>query len=128
MLSEQQCISKLHDMAFWFRTYVRQKKYDRAKRLYNNAVSIALFLDLPAEEKRILFGGYAGDYEEDEEVPDGLFSKEAVQKVDYECCVRRNMAYEDMACRKSGKPVRYYSEDDYCAGCAKAGAGTWKRA
>lgn len=116
MIDEQQTVDKLKETAEDFMAAVEDKDYMRAKALYNKALNVATFMQIPKEAMEELFGQSAG-IADDEEAPDGLFQRAAVSKVDLECCIKRNQAYEDQACRKIGKTVRYYSDWDYCSHC-----------
>ncbi len=117
MLSSETAVEKLYAFGRGFQQYVKEKEYEKAKELYNQAVIVAVFLDIPEDIKTELFGGYAGDYEEEETVPEGLFTRWAVEKVNLECCIKRHMGHEDIACRKQGQAVEYYSDKKYCARC-----------
>lgn len=116
MIDEQQTVDKLKETAEDFMEAVEDKDYMRAKALYNKALNVATFMQIPKEAMEELFGQSAG-IADDEEAPDGLFQRAAVSKVDLECCIKRNQAYEDQACRERGKTVRYYSDWDYCSHC-----------
>lgn len=115
MLTEHEVIGKLKEYGAMFNVYVRNKDWGRAHYIYRETLAIAVFLNLPQEVMDELFGAYQ---EGEEPEPDtGLFSKKDVERVDFESCILRNMAYEDMALRKQGKDVKYYSDPDYCARC-----------
>lgn len=115
MLTEQEAINKLKEYGSLFNIYVKNKDWGRAHYIYRSAVTIAVFLKLPQAAMDELFGAYQ---EGEEPEPDtGLFSRKDVERVDLECCVLRNMAYEDMALRKQGQDAKYYSDPNYCARC-----------
>ena len=118
-MDEKQTVDKLKETAEDFMAAVEDKNYMRAKALYNKALTVATFMKIPKEAMEELFGKSAGGIADDEEAPDGLFRRAAVSRVDLECCIKRNQAYEDQACRRKGKTVRYYSDKDYCARCNK---------
>ena len=118
MMDEQQTVDKLKETAEDFMEAVESKNYMRAKALYNKALTVATFMQIPKEAMAELFGQSAG-IADDDEAQDGLFRREAVSRVDLECCIKRNQAYEDQACRRRGTTVRYYSDKDYCALCNK---------
>jgi hypothetical protein len=124
MLTEDKLVKKLHRTAEQFRDAVREKKYDRAKALYNDALAVAVYVELDAEKRGELFGQYS-DIPDDQEAPQGLFLRDDVSKVDLECCIQRNRAYEDRTCGIMGKPMQYYSDEDYCARCAKRKDRPW---
>ena len=116
MLTEEETIRKLREAADQFDSAVREKDYLRAKALYNKSLTVATFMELGTAVTAELFGQHGGLGEHDE-APDGLFSRDYVRRVDLECCIKRNKAYEDQACRRMDQPVRYYSDEDYCARC-----------
>lgn len=115
MLTEQEAINKLKEYGSLFNVFVQNKEWGKAHNIYRATMTIAVFLKLPQEVMDELFGAYQ---EGEEETPDtGLFSRKDVAKVDLECCIRRNMSYEDMALRKQGQETKYYGGPDYCAHC-----------
>lgn len=117
MLTENEVVDKLRDYGQKFDSCVKKKEWGKAHNLYNIALSVATFVELPDQIMKELFG-----YGEDATEDGGLFRIGSVRLVDRECCIRRNMAYEDMACRKKGLPLelfRCYSEEDFCARCEK---------
>ena len=117
MLTEEQTVDKLRQMAEDFESAVDHKDYMRAKALYNKSLVIATFMQLGKNVMIELFGQNTAS---DEDVtPDGLFRRAEVRKVDLECCIKRNKAYEDQACQKSGTSVQYYSDENFCARCKK---------
>ena len=117
MLTEEQTVDKLRQMAEDFELAVDNKDYMRAKALYNKSLVIATFMQLGKSVMVELFGQNSAS---DEDVtPDGLFRRAEVSKVDLECCIKRNKAYEDQACRKNGTSVQYYSDENFCARCKK---------
>lgn len=117
MLTEEETIKKLQETAAQFDAAVRSKDYLRAKNLYNKSLAVVTFMEMGPAVAAELFGQHGGLGEHDE-APDGLFSRDYVSKVDLECCIKRNKAYEDQAIQKYGKQVRYYSDKDFCVGCA----------
>lgn len=118
MMDEKQTLDKLKETAEDFMAAVNNRNYMRAKALYNKALIVATFMQISGEDMAELFGQNAG-IADDEEAPDGLFQRAAVNRVDLECCIKRNKAYEDQTCRRIGTQVRFYSEDDYCSRCEK---------
>lgn len=120
MLTEAAMERKLREYASTFNRHVREKEWGKAHNIYNMVLTAAVMSEMSEKFRAELFGSYDG---EDYPVDDGLIRRSDVQKVNTECCIRRNMAYEDIECRKMGLPLetfRYYSEADYCAGCKKA--------
>jgi len=120
MLTDKECIARLYELADLFNNLTTRKEWTKAKIAYNKAFEVAMFMEIPSNVKDELFGVYAGDVGEHETPPDGLFKRETVAKVNMECCIKRQQAYEDIAARKLGQATRYYRDEDYCAGCRKA--------
>ena len=98
-----------------------RKEYGVAHNLYHMAHTVAVFMDLGPANLKKLFGDWDSDdgTETNTALDNGLFKRADVNKVNLECCIKRNQAYEDMALRRAGKPdlQRYYSEYEYCARC-----------
>ena len=118
MLTEKEVTQKLREYADRFNWHVMNREWGKAHNIYLIARNVAVFVQMPDSVIEELFGEYSED--QDEKNPeDGLFRRADVSRVDLESCIRRNMAYEDMACRRIGQPERYYSEDTYCASCKK---------
>lgn len=117
MLIEQEAIGKLKEYGLLFNVYVKNRDWGKAHNIYRATMTVAVFLEIPQLVMDELFGAYQ---EDEEEIPDtGLFRRKDVARVDLECCIKRNMAYEDMALRKQGQDAKYYSEENYCARCTK---------
>lgn len=79
MITGREAINKLYDMAARFDSEMRNKNYGGAKYIYDSAVAISVFLELPETETIILFGDRPY-IDEDEEASEGLFREEAVLK------------------------------------------------
>lgn len=120
MLTEAAMERKLREYAEAFSRHVKEKEWGKAHNIYNMVLITAVMAEMSEEFRAELFGSYDS---EDYPVDDGLIRRSDVSRVDIESCIRRNMAYEDMECRKIGLPMeeyRYYSENEYCARCRKA--------
>lgn len=117
MLTEMEMQWKLRDYARKFNRSVTDKEWGKAHNLYHMILTAAVMTEISEKFNEELFGSYDS---EGYPVDDGLIKSRDVARVNTECCIRRNMAYEDMTCRKLGMPLRYYSEETYCAGCRKA--------
>lgn len=120
MLTEAEMERKLREYAAAFSRHVKEKEWGKAHNIYNMVLTAAVMAEMSEEFRAELFGSYD---KEDFPLNDGLIRRSDVSRVDIECCIRRNMAYEDMECRKIGLPMeeyRYYSENEYCARCRKA--------
>ncbi len=128
MLTEEQMEEKLRGYAETFNRNVREREWGKAHNVYNIILETAVMAEMSKEFMKELFGNYDhddGEYGWDDgggKVPDdGKIRRADVEKVNMECCIRRNMAYEDMACRRLGLPLgmyRNYSDADYCARCS----------
>ena len=105
---------KLVAMGMQFQKLYSEKKYPQAKYLYDKALSISVFLELPKEQKAVLFGN---TNDEEEGTNDELFRRDYLDTIDWKCCITQHKTYQDVACRRAGEKVRYYSDDDYCAVC-----------
>ncbi len=116
MLTEQEMINKLKEYGCLFNLFVKNKEWGKAHNIYRQTLTVAVFMEAPPLVMDELFGAYP---EEDETAPDtaGIICRKDVARVDLECCIRRNMAYEDMALRKQGREPEYYSDINYCARC-----------
>lgn len=120
MLTEAAMERKLREYAKTFGRHVKEKEWGKAHNVYNMILTAAVMAEMSEKFKMELFGSCDG---EGYPVDDGLIRRSDVQKVNMECCIRRNMAYEDIECHKLGLPLgvfRYYSEANYCARCKKA--------
>lgn len=84
MITEREAVGKLYEMSDKFRSALLNKKYGAAKSIYENAVAISTFLELPAAEMLNLFGNrpYVDD-EKDTGIPvkNGLFSETDVLRM-----------------------------------------------
>ena len=129
MLNEAKTIQKLEDLAARFRAAVMRKEWGAAHNMYWQAVMVTTFMEIDESTRKKLYGDWDSDDGTDTNtaLDNGLFSREDVDRVNKECCVLRNMAYEDMACRREGQPVLYYGDPDYCARCGdkKRAARRW---
>ena len=79
MLTQQEIIEKMYEMPERFNQAMREGNYENAYRIYNNAITISVFVDLPEEDRKKLFGNkpYIEDWEE---IIDGLFKEADVLK------------------------------------------------
>lgn len=84
-------MAKLYRLPDRFREQYYAKEWAAAKNTYDIAVKVALFMELPEEERNRLFGSRQG-YPEN--VIEGLFPAAMVDKVYLECVVKRNLGHE----------------------------------
>lgn len=77
MLTEKEVIDRLFELPEHFNRCMKNKEYIKAKNIYDNAVYLCVFFDVPEEMKITLFGNrpYAEDWEE---IRAGLFREEDV--------------------------------------------------
>lgn len=96
---------KINSLPERFRQLMGERRYPEAKACYDDAVTLAVFLELPEEERIQLFGNrpYA---EDGEEATDGLFQEEMVQRAYLECAVKRNLGRENMPYRHPLRKTR----------------------
>lgn len=89
---------KINSLPGRFRQLMQERRYPAAKYCYDTAVTLSVFLELPEAERIKLFGNrpYA---EDGEEIRDGLFPEELVQRAYLECAVKRNLGRESMPYR-----------------------------
>ena len=96
MLTAEQIRDKIFELHFSFENHYRNaislprkhperiRYFQMAKRVYNDAVTLSVFVDLPDTDKIRLFGNraYKDDYEK---LEDGLFKESSVDRVYREC-------------------------------------------
>ncbi len=84
-------IAKLYRMPEQFKEQYWNKEWAAAKNTYDTAVKVAMFMELPEEERDKLFGSRQGypDY-----IIEGLFPENMVDKVYLECVVKRDWGFE----------------------------------
>lgn len=119
MLSEQELRKKIENQAQLFGHYYRRKEYGKAHNIYNMAHTTAVMCEVGPELMKYFFGDWDSDQGDGTAKDDGLFRRWMVDEVNWKCCVERHQAYEDIACRRTGKPVQFYSDPDYCARCSE---------
>jgi len=102
-------IEKLIDYGYQFRRLYGQGEYTKAKYLYDTALRVAAFLEVPKEVKKILFG-ITEEWEEDAE---GLFDQKMTAKCYKEACIKHYQEYEFESYRRYGEPPRYYPVPRY---------------
>lgn len=84
-------MAKLYRMPDQFKDQYRAGEWPAAKNTYDTAVKVALFMELPEEERNRLFGSRQGY---PDKVIDGLFPEAMVDKVYLECVVKRDLGRE----------------------------------
>lgn len=84
-------VAKLYRMPERFREQYHNREWAAAKNTYDTAVKVAMFMELPREERDKLFGSRQGY---PEYVIEGLFPEYMVDKVYLECVVKRDLGSE----------------------------------
>lgn len=127
MISEVKLMQKLEEQAMIFADAVRRKDYGVAHNIYNVAHEVAVFMELREDQLKKLFGDWDSDDGTDTNtaIDNGLFRRYDVDRVNWQCCIRRHQAYEDATMRQMGVPTTYYSDMDYCARCKKRDVRHW---
>lgn len=96
MIDERRTEQKLEELAAVFKSHALAKRYPQAKRCYDTARNIAVFMELAEEKREELFGirGERGIIEKE-----GMFPEYLVQKVYLETCVKaREMPENCLLC------------------------------
>ena len=83
MLTQQEILRKLDDLAEQFDIYFKNKQYGRAKSLYDTARNVAVFVQLQEDDMIKLFGR-----QDPEDPEEGKFKLAEVQKCYFEESVR----------------------------------------
>ena len=109
MQSGEYYLDKLMRMAGRFKEMYSAKRYPEAKYIYDSAIRVAAFLEVPEEVKKELFGYYA----EEEESFEALFDQKLVSKCYEECTIRLYQGYEHESYRRYGQPPQYYPQPRY---------------
>lgn len=92
MLDQQKILDKLYNLSHIFRSHYKNKKYAQAKKCYDTAITVAVFCEISELDRIKLFGNRP--YKEDEEeLEEGLFCEEEVQKAYWEC-IKQNQTRE----------------------------------
>ncbi len=97
MIREAEIRKKLYELADIFKSCYIRKEYAAAKMSYFRAQTVAVFLEMSEDELSELFGNRA--YKEDrEELKNGLFSEEEVERASWEC-IKTHQTYDDLHLR-----------------------------
>lgn len=106
--TKQDYIDKLLRYPEEFRKAVYRGQWSRAKYIYDTAIRVTEFLDVPAEIRTQLFG-----YSENEEEIKALFPKELVCMAYEKCFAKLCQGYEHESYRRYGQPPQYYIPPRY---------------
>lgn len=110
-MTPDEYIAKLLEMPERFEEAYWKKEYNKAKYIYDTALRVTEFLDVPKDIVRKLFCNQVDD--DDNIVAEALFETKQVQKVYEMCVVRSNQAFENECYRRLGQAPRYYPEPRY---------------
>ena len=91
-------LDKLMAMPEQFMEKFREKDWAGAKYIYDTAIRISTFMEVPEDVKEKLFGNRA-TAEEGEEQP-GLFYESMVQRVYLECAIKRRLDTDSVESRR----------------------------
>ena len=101
-------INKLLDMPKEFIDAYHKKEWFLAKNIYDTAIRVAMFLELPAPLKHQMFGISA----ENEDEIQGDFPRDIVSKVFEKCVVENSLGYDCMVYRIPGEIGFYGAKDE----------------
>ncbi|WP_202192983.1 hypothetical protein [Roseburia faecis] len=93
MLTAEQIRDKLYASAQQFEEAYMRKQYAKAKNIYDTAERVALFVDLPQEDRKKLFMDQSDSDERDAQPIWGAFNQDWVRRAYIEC-IKRNEGFE----------------------------------
>ena len=93
MLTAEQIREKLYESAKEFESAYMEKKYAKAKNIYDTAERVALFIDLPQEDRKKLFMNQSDDEDKNAVPVWGVFNQDHVRK-SYMECIKQNKGFE----------------------------------
>ena len=104
-------ITKLLNLPEQFEDAFWKKEYPKAKYIYDTAIRVAGFLEVPENIKTKLFI----NHQEGNTEVEALFNVERVRKAYEMSAVRSHQAVENESYRRYGQAPRYYPEPRYPA-------------
>ena len=107
--AEDKYIAKLLILPKQFQEAAYQKKWGTAKYIYDTAIRVAEFLDVPEDIRKQLFG----DRQDENNIIEGMFNEELVDRAYTESVVKLYKAYENESYRRYGQPPQYYPYPRY---------------
>ena len=93
MLTQEEIRDKLYQSAQQFRDAYMAKQYARAKNIYDTAERVALFVNLPMEDRRKLFMSQTESDNKDEKPEWGAFDQDWVRDA-YMQCIKANKTFD----------------------------------
>ena len=91
-------MDKFLQMPEQFKEAFRQREWARAKYLYDSAIVIGLFLEVPESVRERVFGS-----RQHEEVIDGMFPEWMLEQVMRECVIKNRLGFECVVYRIPGE-------------------------
>lgn len=93
MLTQEQIRKKLYASAEQFKDAYMAKQYARAKNIYDTAERVALFVDLPMDDRRKLFMSQTESDSKDAKPEWGVFDQDWVRDA-YMQCIKANKTFD----------------------------------
>jgi len=107
---EQFYLDKLLKLPVQFTQAYYEKKFARAKYIYDTACRVVEFMEPPEHIKKLLFG----DWDDTEsEISEGLFQRDMVSKAYEECVIKSYQSFEYESYRRFGQSPQYYPVPRY---------------
>lgn len=110
-------MDKFLQMPEQFKEAFRQKEWAKAKYLYDSAIVIGLFLEVPEPVREQVFGS-----RQHEQVIDGMFPEWMVEQVMKECVIKNRLGFECVVYRIPGEIGFYGARRDPGSACMPAEA------
>ena len=101
-LTYEELVDKFLQMPAQFREAYHRKEWFRAKYIYDSAIVIGLFLEVPETIREQVFGS-----RQHEEIIDGLFPEWMLEQVMRECVIKNRLGFECVVYRIPGE-VGFY--------------------
>ena len=93
VLTQEQIRKKLYASAEQFKDAYMAKQYARAKNIYDTAERVALFVDLPMDDRRKLFMSQNDSNDKDAKPIWGAFNQDMVRDA-YMQCIKAGQTFE----------------------------------
>ena len=100
-------VGKFLGMPAQFREAYRQKVWFRAKYIYDSAIVIGLFLEVPESIREQVFGS-----RQHEEVIDGMFPAWMLEQMMRECVIKNRLGFECVVSRIPGEAGFYGARNE----------------
>lgn len=110
-------MDKFLQMPEQFREAYHQKEWFRAKYIYDSAIVIGLFLEVPESIREQVFGS-----RQHEEIIDGMFPEWMLEQVMRECVIKNRLGFECVVYRIPGEVGFYGARKEPGSSCMPAEA------